>query len=112
MIHIGKLLRKYVSRSNFKNRDIAEKLNITEVALYRIYNKQNINTSIIFKILDILKLPYTAMLEEYDSNVANEDLEYSKLQILSLKEQLIQKEEQIKLLKEIIRLYKDANQPI
>jgi transcriptional regulator with XRE-family HTH domain len=64
MLHLGIKIKNLVEKSSYSNKDFAEKLGKTEQALYDIFKKADINTSLLKKIAEILKVPVSSFFEE------------------------------------------------
>jgi transcriptional regulator with XRE-family HTH domain len=64
-IHIGSRI-KLIAANFYRdgNKALAERLGMTEVNLYKIFLKENVNTEIIVKLSEILEVPVSWFLDE------------------------------------------------
>lgn len=65
MINIGrKIYLEVRSRKDLNHKDLARKVGMTEQAIHKVYNKEHINTSLLFKIAAALDKPVEFFLKE------------------------------------------------
>ncbi len=68
-MHIGKKVKSLVENTeNLTVRAFAEALEMTEQNCYKIFKSENLNTELLKKISDFLKVPITSFFEDSDVN--------------------------------------------
>jgi len=97
--HIGKVIKSLVEKSDFNSSVIASKLGISYQNLYKIYNKESVETHYLFEISEILNvhisaffnLPQKGWVSESEINKLNKEISRLQDKIKDVEEQLEEK---------------------
>jgi DNA-binding Xre family transcriptional regulator len=127
MKNIGYQIGKILEKKKITKRDLAKKLNMTEVNVYKILNKQSIDVKLLYKICEVLNVNISEiLLEDYkpignitekNNIIGEEPIHYSNpltdsqkeiqhlKELLAEKEKLlIEKDKQIQLYARLLRV--------
>jgi hypothetical protein len=115
MYHFGNKLKGLVDKSEFQHKIFAEKMETSEVNLFKIYKKDHVSTAILFKAASILGINPKDLIEEkeytYKSigtcEVSEEMPNYSKRELEQQNEINRLKEENYNLKDKLIKAYED-----
>lgn len=61
---IGKKIKQAIESAGLSNREAAQKLEISENALYKIFNKEHVNTELLVDICEHVGVPITFFFED------------------------------------------------
>ena len=103
---IGNKIKSSIEDSNFTFTQIAEKLGITYQYLFKIFSKESVETSYLFKIANILNISVTDFFEdEPGGKTPVIDAEKLKSENLTLKRRVDELDEQLKDKRFMLQVY-------
>jgi len=78
-IHFGELIRETLQSTNYSIRFLASELGYTDVHLYRIFHKEDVNTEILRKVCRLTQIELSALLlrPQLDIHVNSGSITYS-----------------------------------
>ena len=64
MEHIGNRIKSFIEESNYSSVEVAKQMNTSYQNLYRIFNRESVETRYLIEIAKILGIPVTAFFED------------------------------------------------
>jgi len=95
--HIGTKIKDLINSSNLSVKEVSEKMGISPPNIYRIYERESVETKYLVKLTEIFGIPISYFFDDVDSKKLESE-------ISNLKKMLELKEGEIKSLKEKIEM--------
>lgn len=71
-IHIGSRIKQEMLNANMTVKDITEYLHLSRTAVYDIFKKEDVNTSVLRELSTLFNIPMSVFVEEYNSHSSTE----------------------------------------
>jgi len=88
MQHIGSKIKELIQDSKYSVKEISEKLGISSPNIYRLYERESMETKYLVKLSEIFNVPVGYFFSDKDSKSINQEIEDLKKQLATQSESL------------------------
>jgi hypothetical protein len=106
-IHIGKKIREVLGQSRLSVVEFAVKINKSRTVVYDIFERESIDTKLLFTISEVLDFDFFSFYFADRQNFLNEQAIHQGQLILKLKRELSDCRKENELLAGLVKLYKE-----
>ena len=103
MQHVGKRIKTMIDESKYSAKEIAEKMGTSFQNVYRLFEKESVETKHLFKIAEALGIQISQFFEEESRNDLTEEIKKLKGEIQSNIETITQLQNQIKIFEKLVK---------